>query len=512
MSQHLCLFYHDERTLWQQCAELVLSCLPSTGRWTYITSRYAPSAVSARLSEHGITRQRGAVMDAGDAGLGHQSFQASCLVRTLESCLSGPASSALVFIDMAWSSHPGQDSADILTYEAAIETLVSRYGVTIVCIFDTALAGATVELGFHAHQRVCTAHGVRANPHYLPRALLDQGDPRPKLTYWLRRLDDEVAPPSKPRVRPSAGYSVLSFAPLLASDDRTEPWMISCFGALSVRRVGGACVHWDQCGGATSKVKTLFAYLLVRGDRGAMAEEIADLLWRDASDSKQSLNRLYHTVRCLRVALDPEQADNRHSVYVRHDAQRYFLAVPSGSQFDIVDFQEACYRGNEHMQRSQWHAADRALQQALALYQGDLFEGVPSKYAEYGEQDWCLSLRYWLRDMHHKALCYTAQALRHQGQLAEALASCDLALKSDPLSDMAHQEKMRTLAAAGRDDALHRQYKLLCRSLAHAEMGAPADETTRLFHALCGEGDVAPALARSFDAPPMTARTMRLEN
>src|SRR3972149_6823090 len=58
--------------------------------------------------------------------------------------------------------------------------------------------------------------------------------------------------------------------------------------------------------GVTLKTKTLFAYLLHCGQRGATAEKLADLLWPEANSTDQGLNRLYHTVHCLRMALSPE--------------------------------------------------------------------------------------------------------------------------------------------------------------------------------------------------------------
>ena len=48
------------------------------------------------------------------------------------------------------------------------------------------------------------------------------------------------------------------------------------------------------------KTKTLFAYLLQQGGKGAQTDDLADLLWPDANSMEAARNRLYHTVRCLR--------------------------------------------------------------------------------------------------------------------------------------------------------------------------------------------------------------------
>jgi two-component SAPR family response regulator len=369
----------------------------------------------------------------------------------------------------------------LTAYETAIERVCERHSATVVCLYAMSLSEAHLALGLHAHAHVCTAHGVRANPHYVPMAVLKRNDPREHLTHWLNCLDGEAPAQAARRGRVNDSYHVQSFAPLIAADGHAGPWDIRCFGSLTVRRADGASVKWDECDGATSKVKALFAFLLVRGDRGATAAEIADLLWPEASDSKQSLNRLYHTVRCLRVALDPDQADSRHSAYVRHDDQRYFLAAPSVSLIDVAEFQDSCYRGVNHLQNFRLDAALAAFQAAEQLYTGDLFADVPAKYAENNDHDWCMSRRYWLRDMHLKLLCSTASVLRQQGRLADAQAYCDKALKSDPLSESAHGEKMRVFAAAQREDALRRQYRSLCKALAACDLGAPSVPTTQLY-------------------------------
>ena len=46
-------------------------------------------------------------------------------------------------------------------------------------------------------------------------------------------------------------------------------------------------MQWNVANGATTKTKTLFAYLLHCGVKGASAEEIADLLWPQAEFPEQ---------------------------------------------------------------------------------------------------------------------------------------------------------------------------------------------------------------------------------
>jgi len=113
--------------------------------------------------------------------------------------------------------------------------------------------------------------------------------------------------PSPTNVRPKPPiYNFEAPAPLVAAHAGQQRWKIHCLGELRVFRQDGTPVQWNRIQGATLKTKTLFAYLLHRGQKGAAVEEIADLLWPEASSTEPSLNRLYHTVHCLRMALSPE--------------------------------------------------------------------------------------------------------------------------------------------------------------------------------------------------------------
>lgn len=74
-------------------------------------------------------------------------------------------------------------------------------------------------------------------------------------------------------------------------------WKIRCLGEVRIYRENGQLIDWNTKAGATRKLKTLFAFLLIRGEKGANTEELADLLWSEADSIEQSLNRLYHAIR-----------------------------------------------------------------------------------------------------------------------------------------------------------------------------------------------------------------------
>jgi two-component SAPR family response regulator len=228
----------------------------------------------------------------------------------------------------------------------------------------------------------------------------------------------------------------------------------------------------------------LFAYLLHRGAAGATSEELADLLWPDASDSQRGLNRLYHVVNSLRRVLSPDLPAHRKSAFVLCHDQRYFLAVPPDTWIDLPMFQELCYRGATLLKQGALDEALLCYQSAERLYTGDFLADIPPQYTDSTEEDWYWGRRYWLREMHLKLLYSMAGIYRQLHQIPEALHYCDEALRLDPSCEAAHQEKLLTLHSAKRRDALDRQYKLYCQTLIHRDLGPPSHAILDLYQRL----------------------------
>ena len=228
------------------------------------------------------------------------------------------------------------------------------------------------------------ASGVVANPHWLPAELLTHGTLRQQIDHWLGSLAPELAdgrPPRSmpPRVPIRCGCSG---APPRSPSSQCRPsdrWKIRCFGRLRVYRDDGSQVNWEVSGGATRKAKTLFAYLLQKGGRGATTDELADLLWPEAESLETARNRLYHTVKCLREALAGRPgrgAGMRELSAARRLALRTGAAAER-SWLDISTFEQLCRQSQSHIKSARDDEALICLQAADRLYTGDLFEDIP---------------------------------------------------------------------------------------------------------------------------------------
>jgi DNA-binding SARP family transcriptional activator len=486
---HCALFHDGGLPFWEQCEGLIHNRLDAGELVLYIADE-----AESRLAHHVLVERSGlpvTVINASEAGLRQPQMNTTTVLSGIEArilaALDAGAKRVCLFTEMTWAIRTPSAAVRLAEFETALQALQLRLPVSLCCLYQKAvMLDEHLAIGLHAHPQLWINGEICANPHALPISLLSVANQRQRVEYWLRRLTgaEDESPDSVER--PQAAYTRESFAPLWTDDPAHQRWKIRCFGQLRVYRDNGQPVVWDSASGATSKTRTLFAFLLVRGEHGASSEEIADLLWPDASDEKQSLNRLYHTVRCLRVALSPELAASRTSPFIRHAEQRYFLAVPQGTWIDLPMFQEQCHNVSILEHDGQLEQALICGESAERLYSGDLFENIPAKYASNREQDWCWSRRYWFREMFTKLMWTMASIHRRQGTLAKALEACEKALNVDSSCEMAHLEKMRAFSAGGRIDAMHRQFRTLCRALEADGLGAPAPETRALYEHLSG--------------------------
>ncbi|MCX5496068.1 bacterial transcriptional activator domain-containing protein [Kaistia dalseonensis] len=389
----------------------------------------------------------------------------------------------VLMVDMGWAMRTTSAAANLPLWPATAMEFARETGMTIVSLYNRkTLLDEHLMLGLRGHPKVLTASGLRANPHWLPAEIAARGTLRQQFDHWLAGLSNAPPPASvQPAALPPPAQGGISFPDWLdrtpdpaaiAEGGERERWKIRCFGRLRIYRNDGTMVNWTVKGGATRKTKTLFAYLLHKGGQGAGIDELADLLWPEAETLEQSRNRLYHTVRSLRLALGGSDAEPDRSPIRREDS-RYLLVPPEGSWIDIATFEQLCRQSDGHIRAGEDDEALICLEAADRLYTGDLFEDVPADYADDGERDWCFSRRFWFRQMFVRVQRDAARIQRNKGDFKAALFHCQKALSLDPVSEMAHEEAMRVLHAQGRREAIDRQYQLYIAALGRLE-GRPA--------------------------------------
>src|SRR5215510_12887451 len=233
---------------------------------------------------------------------------------------------------------------------------------------------------------------------------------------------------------------------------------------LTLTLLGGFRAHLDP--GAplafpTRKAQALLAYLAMPPGEAHPRDKLASLLWGSTIETtaRTSLRQtLYSLRRDLRRAKDnPLNADG-NMVSLEADA----VTV------DVVEFERLIAAGTPS-----------ALAEAIALYRGDLLDGLAVQEPPF--EDWLLGQR---ERLHETAVRALARLLTHQratGSTEAAIQSALRLLALDPLQEPAHRALMQLYVETGRRAAALRQYQL-CQSTLRRELKAePEKETSALY-------------------------------
>lgn len=375
-----------------------------------------------------------------------------------------PGLDALI-MDMGWALVGAQGRAGTEGWGGVADRLAQEMGLAVVSLYPEDLAiEEHLQAAMRAHRQFAAPGGLYDNPYWIPSDLRESASLDEQLRFMLGRIvpdyrDRAAQRPAEQMFARGATPSWLgSEGPGLGAPPSQSRWHIHCLGELRVY-VGNRLVDWRVPGGSPHKTRTLFAYLLQSGDKGAHADQIGELLWPGDGSEEQKRSRLHHTVAMLRKVLGQPQA-------VLRNGETYRLNPPPGTWIDIDSFEQLCRRGLSLFKRGQLEAALRIYAAADQLYGGDLFEDLPLEYVESDAEDWCMARRIWLREMALKLQYDFAKVCQKSGRSREALEHCQKALAIDPTSEGAHAEAMRIFVAQGRVEAMHRQYRQYRAALA----------------------------------------------
>lgn len=365
-----------------------------------------------------------------------------------------------VIVDMSWGLTTVQGASSYETWGEIAGELASQIGVPVLSLYNKDhMIEDQVQAAFRAHRQFLAASGLYENPFWMPAELQRVGALDEQLAFMLGRVvpDHAGARFFKDVERQAARGAAPDWLPrprtgVAPRTGGVSRWHIHCLGRLTVYVGGARPVDWRIPGGAPNKTRTLFAYLLQAGDKGAHSERIGELLWPEGGSESTKRARLHHTITMLRKVLGGQDTVLRSGDYYR-------LNVPVGSWLDITSFEQLCRRAISLARHGEAAAALPVYFAAERLYAGDLFEDLPNDYVEAEQEDWCLPRRTWLREMAIRVQYDMAKLLRKESRTNEAVERVQRALAMDPTSPEANAEAMRVFHAQGRIDAVHRQYK-----------------------------------------------------
>jgi predicted ATPase/DNA-binding SARP family transcriptional activator len=211
------------------------------------------------------------------------------------------------------------------------------------------------------------------------------------------------------------------------------------------------------------RLHALLAYLLLHRDAPQPRHHLAFLLWPDTTEAQARTN-LRQLVHGLKQTL-PE-ADH----FVHTDAKTVQWRRDAPFRLDVAEFEQALALAEAAEQRGDLHSLRVALEQAIALYQGDLLHSC--------YDDWILPERERLRQAETSALERVLRLVERAGQPRAALAYAQRLVRHDPLREDTYRALMRLHAACGDRAGVLRIYHT-CASVLERELAVEPSAATR---------------------------------
>jgi DNA-binding SARP family transcriptional activator len=217
----------------------------------------------------------------------------------------------------------------------------------------------------------------------------------------------------------------------------------------------------------TARLQALLACLLLHAGSPQSRQQVAFLLWPDTPESNAH-NNLRQRLYQLRQNL-PE-VDR----FIAVDAYTLGWRLDEAQEIDIQDFEQALAEAEAAEHRSDLKAAQRWLEQALSLYQGDLLPGC--------YDDWIAPERERLHQACHHGAQKLAQLLEKQGEFAAALSAAQKLLRLDPLDENTYAQLVRLNGLNNDRLAVRRVYQSAVDTLQN-ELGLEPGENLRQAYA-----------------------------
>jgi DNA-binding SARP family transcriptional activator len=241
----------------------------------------------------------------------------------------------------------------------------------------------------------------------------------------------------------------------------------------------------------TARLQALLACLLLRAGTPQSRQQIAFLLWPDAPESNAH-NNLRQLLYQLRQNL-PE-VDR----FISADANTIGWSLDEAQEIDILDFEQALAETEAAEARADLRAAQRWLEQALSLYQGDLLPGC--------YDDWIAPERERLHQACQRSAQKLAQLLEKQGKYAAALLAAQKLLRLDPLDENSYAQLVRLHGLNNDRLAVRRVYQSAVDTL-QRELGLEPGENLRQAYASAlrtAHSARQPAAPPASDSAPLT--------
>ena len=240
---------------------------------------------------------------------------------------------------------------------------------------------------------------------------------------------------------------------------------VTLFGGFEIRLADGAARKLPG-----QKDRGLLAVLALPPDATHSRDKLTGLLWSDRADT-HARDSLKHALTRLRKCLASVDA-------TPIIADRQFVRLdPAAISIDVVAFERLLEDGSPV-----------AVEQAMALYRGDLLDGISVRDPAF--EDWLLVERQRLRHLVEEAAANLMRTSLASGALDSADAAARRLLSLDPLREEACRALMQIYSDRGETAQALKLYDAL-RERLRSELGIkPEPETSQLYETIRQRNDV----------------------
>ena len=221
----------------------------------------------------------------------------------------------------------------------------------------------------------------------------------------------------------------------------------------------------------TSACQRLLAYLLLNTGKMCRREEIMNVFWQDYAP--QSARRCLNSALWrLRREIEPIGIKGAE-VVVSTDAGEIGFNWECNFWLDVQLFERWLIPILRKPPDEATAGEAAQVEQSLALYRGDLLEGV--------YDDWALIERERLHFLHLRALTFLMDYYASNGVFERSMEYARTIIKIDPLREDTHRNLMRFHLSLGQRALAVEQYRI-CANILDRELGvSPMKETERLY-------------------------------
>jgi DNA-binding SARP family transcriptional activator len=242
---------------------------------------------------------------------------------------------------------------------------------------------------------------------------------------------------------------------------------VKLFGIPSVHRSGREVTR------IPAKSLELFCFLLVHHRRGYSRELLAESLWPDEAGSSAK-RYLRQALWKLNAILNPgsgapagvDSVDSTNPGWLRINPHAVTWA-------DVSQFEQAYSGLLTDVGEKLSDSGGRALEQAVALYRGELLAGWP--------QDWCLPERARFEQAYVTMLEQLVAWCRVRQLYVKGVGYGEQALRHDPARESTHRQLMRLHHDTGNRVEAVRQYQLCADVLGREFAVRPSTQTRELY-------------------------------